>query len=81
MSKKQTRRCISVSAEAYQIIKAYGKENNCSMSSLVEGFIRTVLPDVREPKPSVIEVVEVDKEERRQMIKEAVESNEKIFTF
>lgn len=42
--RKQTRRAVSVSQGTYERLKAYGEENNRSLSSIVEEAIETFLP-------------------------------------
>ena len=47
MAKKQTRRCVSVRAEIYELIKAESSETGKSMSSIVEQLIKRYLEQQR----------------------------------
>lgn len=64
MSKKQTRRSISVSRETYERLKLHVEANGGSCSAIVEDLLRPVIglaprvvPERAAPKPRVREVV------------------------
>jgi hypothetical protein len=43
MAKKQTRRSISISGDTHAKLRIYCEVNECSMSGLVEGFLKELL--------------------------------------
>lgn len=53
MSRKQTRRSISVSGPTYSKLKAYCESTSQSMSGVVEDLIKTHLAGLPEPKGEV----------------------------
>lgn len=55
MAKLQTRRCISLNRERYDILKAVAEANNTSMSKIVEAALAPLLFPETDPPTSMAE--------------------------